>query len=188
MKKNITIFDNKILNFKKNIIFKNSINYAFFKKLKFYYKKNLYINYFFYNYFIKFYINNNYNIYFNLFFYKNLNFYYIYNLNFFKKQFLYDLNFLKFFFIDNKLNFLFMNKKTSKNFFCNNCFFFNISDKNINFSNDFKDNFMYFHKSINSINVNLSYDINFNLYFFNLVEFYKILIYLNISNILKKIK
>lgn len=183
MKKNITIFDNYILNFKKNIIFKNSINYAFFKKLKFFYKKNLYINYFFYNYFIKLYTKNNYNIYFNLFFYKNLNFYYIYNLNFFKKQFLYDLNFLKNFFLDKKLNFLFMNKKTSKNFFCNNCFFFNVSNTKINFSNEFKDNFIYFNKSINLMNNKFNYNINFNLHLLNLIEFYKVFIYLNIYNI-----
>ena len=114
MKKKIITFDKFTLNIKKNIILKNSLNYIFFKKLKYLYKKNIYLNYFFYNNFIQVYKNSNINSYLNYFFYKDLNFFYIYNLNIFKKQFSYDLNFLKTLFNKNEFKFLFLKIKCLK--------------------------------------------------------------------------
>jgi len=181
MKKKIIIFDKSYLSLKKNLILKNSLNYIFFKKLKYYYKKNIFLNYFFYNNFINLYKKNNLNIYLNHFFYKDLNFFYIYNLNIFKKQFIFNINFLKTIFEKNNIKFLFLKKNLKKSFFLNNCLFINNLDENIKSNNDFLENFFLMKISKKKNDLNYFYFLNFNFFIFNTLELYKILIivYLN---------
>lgn len=181
MKKKIIIFDNFRIFKKKQIILKNSLNYIFFKKLKNLYKKNLYINYFFYNTFINFYKNKNINIYLNSFFIINSNIFYIYNLNTFKKQFMYNLNFLKTFLKNKNLKFLFLRKSFKNNFYFNNCLFLNNYKNNFILDEEFKKNFVLIKLNNNSNYFNYFF-INFNLFLFSLLEIYKILIFIYIKN------
>jgi len=175
-----------VLNFKRNLILKNSLNYIFFKKLKYLHKKNLFLNFFFFNNFISLYKNNNIKIYLNSFFYNNLNLYYIYNVSFFKKQFLFNLNFLKTFFKNKNLKFLFLKKTIKNNFFINNCLFLNVSEKiiNLNSNQEFLENFILFNPTFINYTFNYIYFINFNFLVFNLMEFYKVFILLHLNKIL----
>ena len=116
----------------------------------------------------------------------------------FKKQIFFDFkNFVKFS-KKNNLKFLYINNENLKNFsynFYGNNFMLisknSIENKDItNLKNDF--NIELFFK--NNYNLNylndfflISYFFNFNLFLFNVVEFYKILILLNLVNIFKKI-
>ena len=185
MKKKIIISDKFNLSLKKNLILKNSLNYIFFKKLKYLYKKNLYLNYFFYNNFIGLYKKNNLNLYLNYFFYKDLNFFYIYNLNIFKKQFIFNVNFLKSSLKNGKFKFLFLKKNLKKNFYFNNCLLINNFDKNLELNNDFLENF-FLMKILNKKNdLYYFYFLNFNFFIFNLVEVYKILIFVYLNNFKK---
>ena len=182
MKKKIIIFDKYYLNLKKNIILKNSLNYIFFKKLKYLYKKNFFLNYFFYNSFINFYKKNNLLTYLNYFFYNDLNFFYIYNISIFKKQFTHDINFLKSFFKNKKFKFLFLKKDFKNSFFFDNCLFINTFEKNLNLNTEFLENFFLIKFDKKNPLTNYFF-INFNFLLFNVLEIYKIFIIVYINNI-----
>lgn len=183
MKKKIIIYDKYFINLQKNIILKNSINSIFLKKLKFLNKKNIFLNYFFYNKFIKVYKYNNLNKYLNYFLFNKTNIFYIYNLNIFRKQFAYDLNSLKFFFKDKDIKFLFLKKNINKNYFFNNCFFINNQKNNFELKNNFLENITIIKFNNLKYNNNLTF-ISFNFYLFNVIEIYKILIFIFYKSIL----
>ena len=185
MKKKIVIFDKNIFSSKKNIILKNSLNYIFFKKLKFLYKKNMFVNYNFYNNFINYYKKNNINFYLHSFFYNNLNFFYIYNLNIFKKQFIFNINFLKNSFKNKNLKFLFVTKQLNKNYYFNNCLIINQIQKNFDLSPDFLENFFLIKVYSKKADTNYFYFLNFNFFVFNLIEYYKCFIIIYLFNINK---
>jgi hypothetical protein len=172
----MTITYGKNIFLKKNIVLKNSLNYIFFKKLKNLYKKNLFLNFFFFNKFINLYKNNNLHIFKKSFLLKNKNVFYVYNLNIFKKQFLYNINDIKLFFKKTKIKFLFLKKKQKLNFFFNNCFILN---SNIDIKTDNLDdlnNILLFKLNFKKSYLNYFF-INFNIFIFNILEIYKILIF-----------
>jgi len=182
MKKKIIISDKFHLNFQKKLILKNSLNYIFFKKLKYLHKKNIFLNYFFYNSFINLYKSSNLEKYLLYFFYQDLNFFYIYNINIFKKQFIYNLNFLKNLFNLKKFKFLFLKKIFKSNFYFDNCLLINSCEKNLNLNADFLENFILLKIDKKKFNYNYFF-INFNIFIFSLLEIYKILILLYLQNI-----
>jgi hypothetical protein len=178
MKKKVILFD------KKSIILKNSLDCIFFKKLKYLYKKNMYFNFFFYNNFINFYKSANLNTYLSFFFYNNLNYFYVCNVFFFKKQFLYNLNFLKSFFKNESLKFLFLKKKFSKNYYISNCLFLNTLNYDLNIMNEYVEYFnlikINFNKKEDQHNL---YFVNFGFFVFVSLELYKFLVVLYLNKL-----
>lgn len=190
----------------------DSYNYFFLKrrflseasklmKFRSFYNLNLISNYNFYNNFFFFLKNLEKNLIF-FFFLKNNHIKYNIVPNFlFKKQIFFDYkNFLKFS-KKNKINFLFINNSSfnhlnsSYNLYGNNFLILNkklLNQKDFNdYKNDFnleiflKNNF--FISGNNNLNDPIiSYYLNFNLYVLNILEIYKIIIILNLNNILNK--
>lgn len=112
----------------------------------------------------------------------------------FKKQIFFDFkNFIKFS-KKNKIKFLYINNNSLKNFnydlYGNNFLLIsknNIDNKEINnLKNDFNIDIFYknnFNFSLTNDYSIISYFLNFNLFMSNILEFYKILILLNLNNI-----
>jgi hypothetical protein len=186
MKKMIITYGKNIF-LKKNIVLKNSLNYIFFRKLKNLYKKNLFLNFFFFNKFINLYKNNNLCVFKKSFLLNNKNVFYVYNLNIFKKQFLYNINDIKSFFKKIKTKFLFLKKKQKLSFFFNNCFIINSNvDIKINDFNDLN-NILFFKLNFKKNYLNYFF-INFNIFIFNILEIYKILIFFYLIKLKLNIK
>jgi len=177
------------LTFKKRFFQENSK----LMKYKRFYNLNLISNHNFYNNFYFYLKNLEKNLIIFYFLKNNINKYNIIPNFLFNKQIFFDnKNFIKFT-KKNKIKFLYLNNKILKNFNLYGNNFLLISDnidlKEINIlKNDYNIDIIYknnysFVKDVNFLTI--SYFLNFNLFLNNIVEFYKIIILLNLFNIIK---